>query len=172
VKSCKAALTSAGVELQDFLRYVHLVLDQMEDLTAEERKSLDGVVAHLEAQPDQQIVAQHVRCEVGVKARDAALLRRCTAALDGVAPNDPKTIIFSWNLALLEGRKADAVRLVDRAREAGVVVDAVERMQKATFVRAGWGWSRWSLVGAAVLLLFGAVAWTLRRRSHRPVAIR
>lgn len=164
IRACKAALTAAGVELQDYLHYLHLVLDKEGDLSPEERKSLDGVVAHLDAQPGQTLVAEHVRCELGVKAKDVALLRRCTSALDAAAPNDPKTIIFAWTLAVREGRTADAAQLLERAQAAGVVVANLERMEKVTFARAGWSWSRWSLAGAALLLVVAASAWALRRR--------
>lgn len=171
VRACRFAIERRGVELQDYIRYVRLVLSKKEALAADERASLDAVLAHLDAQPEVGMVGHHLRCELGVKAKDIALLEACTAALRSVAPDDAKTVVFEWALAIEKGELDRAAGLADRAEQLGVVVDNVERMRRfAGGERRGMPIWAAAAVAVAGLIWLGWVLWMVRRR--RPNVLR
>ncbi len=164
IRACKYAIERAGAEAGDFVRYVGLIISKPDDLTADERTELTAVLAHLEQDPAAGVTFRHLQCQVGVKERDAAMLEACTAALEKLAPDDPKTVIFKWSLAVMKGRTDEANKLVDRARDLGVLKDAVERMQNVTTPGGRRHWATWAVVGAcAGLALASAILWFTRK---------
>lgn len=167
IKACRYAVDRKGVELQDYVRYVGLIVSKPDDLTREERDELTQVLNHLAKDPSVGVVFSHLQCQVGAKTKDVALLETCTTALGKVAPDDPKTVIFKWSLAMLKGQPDEAERLIERAKELGVISQSIERMEKLTFSGSSRRWPAWSLLAGA--LLFGAVAWLcwglIRRRA-------
>ena len=187
-RACRYAVERDGAELQDFLRYSDLILatpgatekntkaqgksddgsnPQARALTDEDRRELDGVLTHLKANGGTELVISHLRCEIGVKTKNVPELEACTTALKRLAPQDPKTIVFAWSLALLKGRVDEADRLIKAAKQAGVVVPNVERMEQLTSsLGGGPGVFRRGLWIAAAIALLGAVSWfVLRRRA-------
>lgn len=166
IRACKYALERPAVELQDYTRYVRLIIGKTERLTSEEVSAVKEVLVHLDKQPDIVGAAAQLKCEVGVKASDLPLLEACTTTLAKLAPEDPKTIVFQWNLAVQKGQHADAQRLVERAKKAGVVMANIERMQKVTNSSTGRTWFRGAGIGAAALAVsaLAALMWHLRRR--------
>jgi hypothetical protein len=170
IRACKYALERPAVELQDYLRYVHLILSREGDLTAEDRTAVQQVLTHLQKQPELETVAAQLECEAGVKEKDVKLLENCTGTLARVAPGDPRTIVFQWNLALQRGQQADARRLVERAKKAGVVLANIERMQKLTESSGGTPWRAAVGVGVVALLAVAAVTWIIRRRRPAPIS--
>ncbi len=165
INACKYAVAREGAEAGDFVRYVGLILSKRDDLTSDERKELAGVLAHLEKDPlAGGVMFHHLQCQVGVKEHDAAMLTACTAALEKVAPDDPKTVIFKWSLAVLEGRTDAANKLVDRARDLGVLAEAVERMQNLTTPGGRRHWGAWTAAGACGgLAIAAAILWFTRK---------
>jgi hypothetical protein len=115
------------------VRYVHLILGQPGDLGAGAKGELTQVLTHLDKQEGTQLLANHLRCETGVRLKDAAMLEACTRALAKVAPDDPKTLVFQWTLALLQERRDQARELLTRARAAGVMPENLARMEEVTF---------------------------------------
>ena len=91
----------------------------------------------------------------------------CTAALAKVAPEDAKTIVFQWSYAVMRGDRAEAARLVDRAKQAGVTVDGVAQMASVT-VRGAGG----CLACLGAVSLGGAVLLALFLLGRRMTAIR
>jgi len=167
IRACKYALDRRGVELQDYLRYVRLILGGQAPLTESEQGELTAVFQHLQKQPaDAGLgpVVDQLRCEMGVKLKSVPILEECTKHLATGAPNDPRTVVFQWNLAVLKGQRDEAERYVGLARKSGVVAESLDRMQRLTSDMGG----RSGLVvvaGAATLgCLAIAVLLVMRRR--------
>jgi hypothetical protein len=166
VRACKAALENRGVTVQDYVKYVRLVLEKPGEIVKEDRAYLDKVIAHVATQPDAPLLADHLRCELGVKTKDVALLEACTAALAKVAPEDPKTLVFQWTLAVQKGQKEQAAGLLARARKAGLPDVTADRLESAALAAGGWTLAKMSGLGAAMLAL-AAVAWMFWRSYRR-----
>ncbi|MES1205399.1 MAG: hypothetical protein ABUS79_05630, partial [Pseudomonadota bacterium] len=162
IRACQYALVRKGVELPDYTRYVHLLLGKDGPLSAEDRKEVMGVFAHLDKQPGLELSTSTLRCEMGVKENDVAAMETCTQVLRRLAPEDPKTVVFQWNLAVQKGQRAEAEQLLVRARKAGVVLENLARMEKVA--SSDGRFSRALIGGAAVFGVAGLVAWALRRR--------
>jgi hypothetical protein len=161
--ACKYAIDREGAELQDFTRFVDLMVSKPEELLPEERTAVSGVLAHLDKQPGLAVPAAHVRCKAAVKMDDRANLEACTAVLAKSAPDDPKTVVFQWSLAVMRGQRDQAALLVDRARAMGVETDSLERMSSVT---SASGRRRSVLLGGIALgaAAFLLALFALRRR--------
>lgn len=172
VRACKYAIDREGAQLKDFHRYVDLLATKPDDLTAEERTDLGGVLEHLDKQPGLEVQTAHLRCQVAVKLKDAGALQVCTAVLAKAAPDDPKTVVFQWTLAVMRGDRVEAARLVGRAQELGVASESIARMNG---VAPSW-WSsrslRVALLAAVALALVAMVVYSRRRMTAgvRPAA--
>lgn len=167
IVACRYALDRPAVEMQDYVRYVHLVIGTTADLGASDRQALGEVLEHLDKQEGTAIIAGHLRCEVGLKLKDVAMMENCTQALAKLAPNDPKTTVFRWSLAIMKGQTVEAERLLVYARATGVPSEGVERMlsvtpsaRRSTGLKTGIGAA--ALVGLAALVATLIVA--IRRR--------
>jgi hypothetical protein len=163
-QACGQALVRPGVEMQDYVRFVHQSLMKPEPPTPAELKTFNEVLEHLDKQPNIGLTASHLRCEIGVKVGDPRMLETCTAALAKEAPNDPKTVIFQWTLAVQRGQKGEAARLLTQARAMKLPPENLERMEQLTFAdRPRWG--LWA--GAGIALLLAAAGGTLLARRKR-----
>lgn len=167
-QSCKYATEREGTQLKDFVLYVSLMLEKREPLAPDEEADLRGVVAHLQKDPGLNLAAADLGCRVGVHLRDPNILEGCTSALAKVAPMDPKTIIYQWNLAVQQGRSADAVTLLDQAKMVGVPADNLERMAK--FTPGASQRTRVLLLALATLVLLAGVVSVLVLRRRRALA--
>ena len=178
--SCKAALGTAGVTLEDHARFVRLLLDERGELAREEVADADAVIAHAaQALPRdakaRAIAIAQLRCELGLRLEDASRLQACTRALGTLAPKDPLTLAFRWSLALLERDFAQAERLLDAAREAKLPAEALagmERRMQVEHERMPWLEALRqprALLGLAALAVTVALALMLfaRRRGLR-----
>ena len=165
IGACKYAIDREGVELPDFERFVRVVVAKEGELDNDERTALNDVLTHLDKDPSLALPTAHMRCAVAVKVKDQTAMEGCTAVLKKVAPNDPKTIVFLWSLAMMRGQRDDARNLLERAKLAGLATDSVARM---TDLMAHTRWSSSRLVGAGALALAAAVALflLLRRRME------
>lgn len=178
IKACRYALDRPAVELQDHVRYVNLILDKASaegrPLAAAELTELNTVLAHLEKQEPKgslDFTVNQLRCQVGVKMKDITTLEACTKALSRLAPDDPRTVVFSWTLALEKGQQREAEQLIDHAVKAGVVLENVERMRKVT---AGFGNPNTKILRVAIPTIIAALIAALvvlaikRRAAARP----
>lgn len=167
IVACRYALDRPAVEVQDYVRYVHLIIGTTAELGAKDRKELGEVLEHLGKQEGTAIVASHLRCEVAVKLKDVAMMETCTGALAKLAPDDPKTTVFRWSLALMKGQTAEAERLLMYARATGVPSEGIERMESVTpsVRRSSWlktGIGAAAFIGLAALV--AALVVAIRRR--------
>jgi hypothetical protein len=133
--------------------------------TPETAAKLKEVLAHLDKQPNIELATAELRAEVGVATGDSRLLEAGTAALTRLAPDNPKTVIYQWTLAMQRGQTASAARLLKRAKALNLPSENIERMQALT--DAG-GSRRYVLtgLGATALLLLAAGALVLARRRR------
>lgn len=165
IGACKYAMDREGGTLVDYQRFVRVMVKNPGDLSPEERTLLNEVLAHLDQQPELAIPAAHLRCESAIKLKDEAGMASCTAALAKGEPEAPKTIVFQWSYAVMRGDRAEAARLVDRARLAGVTVDGVAQMAGVTVSE------RWWLVRVlGAVALGGTVLFALFRRRFGQTA--
>jgi len=173
IVACRYAIDRPSVEVHDYVRYVHLIIAQSAPLDAKERQEIDAVLTHLDQQDGIALVAAHLRCEVGVKVQSAAMLETCTKVLIAQAPDDPKTIVFRWTLALMKGQTAEANRLLTYARATGVPRESVERMESITPGSSGGARKLIVTIAGAVAIALGAGAvLVLGMRRRRALASR
>ena len=169
-KMCATALSLPGVELQDYTRFVRETLLLPGKPSPQLASQLKDVLDHLDKQPNIEAVTSHLRCEVGVTLSDAGMLDKCTAALARLEPNNPKTVVYEWMLAMLRGQTDSAARLLKRAKSMNLPSENIERMQALT----GAGSSRryiWTGLGAALFVLAAAGALMVARRRRAAGAL-
>ena len=170
--ACRYAIDRSGVELQDYVRYVHLILKRNAqgkdaEFSMAEKTELDRVLTHLEKQGGLELAVAHLRCEIGLMLKDVAMMETCTQALAKGAPDDPKTVVFQWSLAVMKGQNVEAARLLERARATGVKHEGVELMESVT--PSAPGVSRRAKIGGATALLtivFATVLFAAIRRRR------
>jgi tetratricopeptide (TPR) repeat protein len=167
-RACKYAIERKGAELKDYQRYVGLLTAKPDDLLPEERRDLNEVLAHLDTQPDLAVATAHLRCEAAIKMNDAAALAACTAVLAKAAPNDPKTVVFQWSLAVMRGEREQAATLLGRAEKMGLAAASLDRMSQVSVVGHWWSSPGRGIVGAVIVVgaaaLFGLLLLVMHRR--------
>jgi hypothetical protein len=137
--ACADALSKTGVTVEDFTRYVHLVLGKSGPLNVTERTRVESQIAHLKRTEGGRLAAEQLQCELGLRVNDLAMLEECTAGLSAIAAGDPKTIAYEWALAMRKREPGRAAQLIDRARRAGLAPQALRDMELATSaVSPGW----------------------------------
>lgn len=174
IVACHSALGLPGVVIDDYVRYVHLILAAPGILAPRDLEEIKAVTTHLKSQPEAKIVGYHLQCELGTRVADVATLEECTAALTAAAPCDPKTISFQWALALQKGDGAEARNIIRRAAEAGMTAEAVQLMKDRTAEHFSL-WPRrladWRFSAPLAVAVFAASASALaivrRRRGLR-----
>jgi hypothetical protein len=163
IAACRTAITRPGATADDFERFVTVVLSSKAPLPAGERKELDAVVLHLASEAQSGARPTMLKCDVALRFRDMPALELCTAELERLAPNDPKTISFEWALAL-ENRDGEAARrLIDRAKSTGMNSAGVSKMEAGTRVMARRRAER-LIASALAALLIAAALWLGWRR--------
>jgi tetratricopeptide (TPR) repeat protein len=170
LRACKAALENKGVTVQDYVKYVRLALDRPGEVPKEDRAYIDKVLAHLATQTETPLLVDHLRCEIGVKTKDVALLEACTEALAKVAPDDSKTLVFQWTLAVQKGQKEEAAGFLARARKAGLPDVTADRMETAALASGRAGLSKVAVAIAATLAFAGVALMFWRSYRRRAVA--
>ncbi len=163
IVACRTAITRQGSTAGDYQHFVSLVLASKGPLPAEERKELDLVILHLANEAQLGAAPTVLRCEVALRFKDWPALEACTGELARVAPSDPKTVSLQWALALERNDRAEALRLIDKAKVTGMSAAAVAKMEAGTQAMTRRRQQRMgALFGAAALI--GAAAWLARRR--------
>jgi tetratricopeptide (TPR) repeat protein len=161
--SCRRALVTDGVRAEDYDRFVRLTLSGPGPVTAAEKTELGNVVANLRKAPDAAAAAAEIECRVAVRLGDAPALQRCTAELARLVPDSSNNIGYDWALATLNKDGAAAERALVRARQAGVNLAGLERMELVTRRAA---LTRSISYAVAVALVLAAVGIFLRRRRE------
>ena len=157
VRACKYAIERQGVQFRDYQRYVELMAAKPTDLLPEERRDLNEALGHLDKQPDLAVPTAHLRCQAAVKMNDEAALAACTTVLAKAAPNDPKTVVFQWSLAVMRGDQKQAAGLLARGKQMGLAAASIDRMNEV--VMGGRGW--WRIRSVARALIVSGVALLL-----------
>lgn len=168
ITACALTLVRDGVRLDDYDRYVRLVLGRPGRLSAKDLATLLDVVDHVRKDPDAgELPAERLTCDIGMKTQDAKYLSECSAMLKKAAPNDPRTLAYEWSLAMVNHRYDDAWGIIARAKAAGLKADTIAEMESATKSELQRR-HRFILLAAtsATLLLAaaGVVAFVVRRR--------
>jgi hypothetical protein len=170
LETCRVAVTQGDPSVADFDRLVRLIAHKGQPLTADDRKELGEIEAHLGSIKDGGIGPAYVHCQVALALEDKAGLKTCTAALHTVAPNDPRTISFEWALAIQNRDHAGADALIERAKKAGVSPEGIATMERTTRNIGAFRFIRpalWGLGGTALLLLLFRRQLFQRRRVEK-----
>lgn len=162
LQACGLALEREGVVANDYLRFARLTLARPGDLPPGDAEKVKSMIGHLTSQPDVRVFGFHIQCELALRVDDLGQLERCTAGLAADAPSDGKTIAFQWALAMKKGQRDEALRLIERAKAAGVKLDGILRMEQAT---SRFGFDLRVLIAAALALAAGALVFSRRRSS-------
>jgi hypothetical protein len=167
--ACRETITREGVTVADYARLAGLLMEKPDPLPRDIRAELEALIAHVSGQAEAGVEGERLRCNVATRLHDVRMLEACTSKLASMAAGDPVTISFQWTLAMETHHYAEAQKIVERARKAGVADQAVAMMEEATvalrrkwFLRAiVWG------AGIALALLLvgvGARRYGLPRR--------
>jgi hypothetical protein len=166
LQSCRDALGRQGVRVEDFGRYVRLLLDHPGPATSAEQAEITEIANHLRGDPATRVGADEVDCQLAVRMNDRALLRRCVAQLVVAIPDNPITVTYQFALAVEEGDLGLASRLLERARLTGVQGAGLADMEK--LLRARRRWRRLPVWGGSLCGLVGLVLLLRRRGSGDP----
>jgi tetratricopeptide (TPR) repeat protein len=172
---CRAAMALSGAKVDDHFRLVRLLLAKPGALSEAELSDLDAIVSHLRAQlPPGATAADNVECDVGLRVKDLARLKRCTERLAMIAPSEPQTISYRWAYAIMRHDYQEASTQLRFAKASGLSPDAIRAMQEETSgARPLWlrlltnRWV-WGVVG--IMIVVGGVDRWLSRRGSRRVA--
>ncbi|HEY7376778.1 MAG TPA: hypothetical protein VIF57_31760 [Polyangia bacterium] len=167
VRACKYAIERKGAELRDYQRYVTLMAAKPDELLPEERRDVNEVLAHLDKEPDLAVATAHLRCEAAIKMNDAAALAACTNVLAKAAPNDPKTVVFQWSLAVMRGDREQAANLLGRAEKMGLAAASLDRMSQVSVAGHWWSAPGRGVVGVVIVVAAGALFGLLLLVMHR-----
>ncbi len=173
--SCGLALALDGVTVGDYAHFVHLMLREQRPLTDQEILALNNVIDHMKHDDAGRQTGYELQCEVAIRASDTAKLSECAAALAVAAPNDQKTLMYEWDLAVREHHFAKADELMEQAKAAGMKADGLRRMELATHEARSKRYWMFGLLFAGGLtlltcLVYALLAFAKRRGAPAPVA--
>lgn len=167
--ACRAALGAEGVREADAGRYLALLLRSGAQPTASEADDADAVFAHFRSEGALSAKLAEFECELGLVTKSRERLDRCTAALDLVAKDHPRTIVYSFSLSLLEADYLEGLRVISRAEEANFAPASVVKMRRELHSRVlRTPLAKGLIVAFAVAALVACAALILRFR--RPAA--
>jgi hypothetical protein len=173
IESCRDALGRSGATLDDYQRFVGLVMKKPA-LSDEDVKDLGDVVRHLEQTPATRYAGAVVDCELALRRNDAQRLEVCTGLLEAEARDDPRTLSNRFALAMMRGQLDQARGVIERAERNALPPQAIAHMKRALGSaeavafrrRAGWVAA---VFGVCLFVALGAL-W-LRRRRSPPTAL-
>ena len=176
ILACKATTYLAGVQLKDYVHYVHLVVAKKGDLSAPEIASVSEVLDHLKQDHNGAQLYDELECEFAVRTDDLEKLKACTSALAASASASPATIVYEWTLAMKQQDFDGALKILNHGQRAGVNQEAIARMQKETDGQIAHRRSKIVLTVLGLLVVLGALGFgavlLLRRRPPSPPAPR
>lgn len=163
--ACREALGREGVRVDDYQRYVRLLLDHKGPVTAAETSEVNDIAKHLREDAATNSAADEIDCQLGARTSDIRILTACVAGLTAVSPKDPKTISYQWVLAVEKQDYDEATRLMRKATSAGLKPEGAVKMEE--MLRAKKLRSRMPLLGAGILLGLGGVVVVILRLRKR-----
>jgi hypothetical protein len=172
IQACRTAITLTGSTVSDHVRFVQLVLATKGPLPAGEREELKLVIDHLNQQPNLGLayLPRLLGCEVAVRYDDFSAAESCAAELAKQAPVDARVITLEWAVAVHNHDQSAALRLLSRAKGAGINAVGLARME-ATTREMSRQWMQHLLLLAFAVALVGAGGWfTLRHLNNRRLA--
>lgn len=169
---CSRTLNLPGVTLGDYALYGELMTSKPGKLTQLDIDDVNAIIVHLRRDPEGQLVANQVECQLGVAIEDRARLEHCTKALAKLTPNDPQTLIFQWSYALLRKDYGEAKRLVGVIKKTSIKPEALLQLEQTTASKTAI-WRRflsdWRYqLGLGLSLALAGLVVALRRRSPGP----
>ena len=171
-EACFAAIRHPGAKTQDFRRALQLRVARRAELTDEEIEATKAIVVHLRDQGADPLLIAQSECDVASVLGDGAGMEACAATLNELAPDDPRTVTYSWALAVKHRRFFEARRLLQRAEQINVEPNSLDKMRAGTSALWRQMASSWGLAGVAIIAVLGLGvlgAFQLRRRV-RPVS--
>jgi len=157
--ACGSALLLDGLKVRDYAHFIHLVMAKPGPLGVKETAALATVLQHVRDDPDGRDAADELECQVGTRTANVAQLKECTAGLAARAPDDPRTVVYEWTLAVQEGNFGEAEKLIEHARSVGVKVD---EMKAATAGRERKHRIQIAVLIAALLAILGGATLAAR----------
>jgi tetratricopeptide (TPR) repeat protein len=167
--ACGLALTLDGLSVNDYVHYVRLVLKRPGTLSDKELLALTNVINHLKEDEGGREAATQLGCELGVRTGDMARLKECVAALGTAAPDDPRTIMYQWAMAVQQSDYRRARQLLARAKTAGLSEESLGGMRQVTENGARHSRKAWALSVGGLLVLLGAAVYGLLSRARKRV---
>jgi tetratricopeptide (TPR) repeat protein len=158
--ACRDAIAREGVRVDDYERYVRLLLDHPGAVTPADRADVLEIEAHLRKEPATQAGADDVKCQLGARSSDAVMLQDCVSRLTG---SDARALSYRWALALEQHRFGEARALIGQARAAGLPTPVLAKMESIT--RSQQLRRRVPLWGGAALGIAGLVLFLRRGRK-------
>ncbi len=167
INACGDALLRDGARVQDYSRFVQLMVSKPGPLAKKDVAALGAVLVHLREDPAGREVVDDLECQVGARTSDVARLSECTTAMAARAPGDAKTLSYQWALAIAQNHFDDARAISERARAAGVAPQALAAMDRAT--ASNESRRRWQMVmgATAIALVLGAIGIVVGRIARR-----
>jgi len=136
---CRVALATEGVTGADLVRFVHVMLQQPRALGPRDIEEIDVVLARLNQEvtdtKEAELALRDLECQVAVRLEHEGRLRACDAAMTKLAPNTPKTLMYTAATAMAQGDWSQADRVIERARQAGLPAAAVGVLEQAVSQR-------------------------------------
>ncbi|HEX3697654.1 MAG TPA: hypothetical protein VH374_19940 [Polyangia bacterium] len=179
IVACRTAIGLLGVTVDDYTRFVRLVVGAPGALAPHDAVDVKAVIAHLRAQSEvNKTLPDELQCELATRQGDTASLETCTAALAAAAPNDARTISYQWALAIQKGDSGEARQIIRKAIDSGMAPGAVKLMTEQTDARF-WRWSQrfrdWQFSAPLLVAVLAAAASVIavarRRRLARQNAV-
>ncbi|HVZ31675.1 MAG TPA: hypothetical protein VG963_04570, partial [Polyangiaceae bacterium] len=180
LENCKLVLGKSGVTVDDNARFVDLTLRKRGALPQSDIEDVEAVIAHLETQlgnsEEAPIITNQLCCDLATRLEDVARLEECTKQLRTLAPKDPKTLAYSWALALKKRDFHEAKRIIHQAKRIGLPAPAIEKMERGLASErehdhAASTWLRpWGFVGGSVMLFAAVLSAFLLRRKRTLIA--
>jgi hypothetical protein len=168
VDACGMALSRDGVTVADYVHYMNLILTTPGKLNDAEVNALATVIKHLREDPTQAALTDELECEAGVRTNNVAQLIECTPGMMARAPNDPKTIVYTWNLAMERGRFDEARQILERARATQMKPEAIDQLETETTTTMSRQRTRGIWLAGGLFAVVGSAAFlaamALRRR--------
>jgi hypothetical protein len=178
LEACRNALGKGGVTIEDHVRYVELVLEGTAPLTKTQIADADAIADQLDSKLGANsvpLVANQLRCEIGLRLQDKVRLQACTGAFQRLAPKDPRTTAFEFALALQANELDKAQDLIGQAKQNKLPAAALAQMETALRIEqekapsigkalGGFFGPLLAVVALVVLFTFG----TRRTRKLRP----
>jgi tetratricopeptide (TPR) repeat protein len=176
--ACAQALTLEGGVIDDYKRYIGLLLKRPGALDPTRVHNADAAFAHLrKSRVDEHSVLQ-LECLMSLKLQDAKRLRKCVQSLQERSAASAETIGYEWRLGILELDREAASAAIARGRAAGMKAAELDEMERAS-QRLMRPWQkylrdflqqRWSLLIA--LLGVVVLGWLVARKWNGVMAIR